>query len=372
MEDENKKAISEFLMDIDILDSINSRLSHFNVFETLGIVNAEIRHSNVLAWLLNPNENHGLGDTFIKKLIQHIFYNSSNGLQKTSLDLFTISLMDYNDFFVRREWRNIDIIAVSELNKLVLIIENKIWSCESSNQLQKYYQIVDEEFSGYEKIFIYLTPNGDSPSDESKWITLDYGCILENLLKAIELNRETIGTSVNAFLEQYIAILRRYIVGESELEKICRQIYYKHQKALDLIFEYKPDVCSDISKFIENLITEHKLVNDISTKSYVRFITNRIDDLIEKKGRDWTSTKRILLFEINIRYERIVLKLLIGPGDDSIRQKLYDVAVKNTHIFKRVAGKLTIKWTQIYSKEIMPKNYIEKYESNVDLIQEEI
>lgn len=372
-EEDNKKAIGAFLMDIDVLDSINSRLAHFNVFETLGIINAEIRHSNVLAWLLNPNENHGLGDFFIKKLIQSIFYNSGNALKNTSFDLFKISLMDYNDFFVRREWRNIDLLAVSETNKLILIIENKIWSKESSNQLKKYYQIANEEFPNYEKVFIYLTPHGDSPSDEDNWMIMDYNCILENLQKAIDLKHETIGASVKTFLEQYMVILRRYIVGDSELENICREIYYKHQKALDLIFEYKPDIYSEIASYLGSLIGANPdLINDISTKNYVRFTTKKFDNLIEKKGKEWTTTQRILLFEIQIKNEKVVLKLIIGPGDEGIRQKLYDVAINNSDVFKGLFGALTPKWTQIYSKELLPKNYIEKHDSSLDLIQEEI
>lgn len=57
-------------MDMEIFEQIEAKLSDFNAFETLGVVNTEIRHSNVLAWLLNPRENHGIGDVFIKKLIQ--------------------------------------------------------------------------------------------------------------------------------------------------------------------------------------------------------------------------------------------------------------------------------------------------------------
>lgn len=53
-----EKSLENFLMDIDVLYELNSYLSDFNAFETLGIVNTEISHSNVLGWLLDPNENH--------------------------------------------------------------------------------------------------------------------------------------------------------------------------------------------------------------------------------------------------------------------------------------------------------------------------
>jgi hypothetical protein len=31
-------------------------------------------------------------------------------------------------------------------------------------------------------------------------------------------------------------------VGQSEVEKIAIEIYKKHQEALDIIFQYKPDI----------------------------------------------------------------------------------------------------------------------------------
>lgn len=49
-----------------------SLISRFNIFDVLKIFRTEIRHSNMLAWLLNPNENHGFSDTFIRGVIQRI------------------------------------------------------------------------------------------------------------------------------------------------------------------------------------------------------------------------------------------------------------------------------------------------------------
>lgn len=52
------------------LDKLEEMLSDFNIFETLGLVNADIRHSNVLSWLLNPNANHGLNIYFLKLFLK--------------------------------------------------------------------------------------------------------------------------------------------------------------------------------------------------------------------------------------------------------------------------------------------------------------
>ena len=54
------KALRNFLMDIDCLDALIEWTSRFNIFDILKITQTEIRHSNIISWLLNPNGNHGL------------------------------------------------------------------------------------------------------------------------------------------------------------------------------------------------------------------------------------------------------------------------------------------------------------------------
>ena len=64
---EEEKILEDFILKNPELDRLENLLGIFNVFEILDIVNAEIRHSNVLAWLFNPNSNHGLSESFLKQ-----------------------------------------------------------------------------------------------------------------------------------------------------------------------------------------------------------------------------------------------------------------------------------------------------------------
>lgn len=45
-------------------------LGKFNPFRILKIEDYEIRHSNVIAWLLDPKESHGLGTEILSKFIK--------------------------------------------------------------------------------------------------------------------------------------------------------------------------------------------------------------------------------------------------------------------------------------------------------------
>ncbi|GAB3056844.1 PD-(D/E)XK nuclease family protein [Salinicoccus sesuvii] len=122
----DKQALQDFFMGINNLNQIEKKTSKFNAFETLGIVHTEIRHSNVLGWLMSPNEQHGIGGAFVEKIIQEIARN--HNIEQYGHDPLQMLLWDYHDLVVRREWRNIDLIAISEANKLMLVIENKVWS----------------------------------------------------------------------------------------------------------------------------------------------------------------------------------------------------------------------------------------------------
>jgi hypothetical protein len=92
----------------------------FNPFNILAIENYEIRHSNVLAWLLNPNGNHGLGDYFLKKVLSQAVLINEDVLGD-EINLMKIHLADFGDTIVRREEQNIDILLRSKRNKLLFI-----------------------------------------------------------------------------------------------------------------------------------------------------------------------------------------------------------------------------------------------------------
>jgi len=60
-------ALNTLVVESEELRQLESVLGQFNTFRVLGIEDAEIRHSNMLAWLLTPSESHGLGDRFLRR-----------------------------------------------------------------------------------------------------------------------------------------------------------------------------------------------------------------------------------------------------------------------------------------------------------------
>lgn len=351
-------ALEQFLLDNPALDNLEALLGEFNVFETLNIINAEIRHSSVLSWLLDPTANHGLGDYFLKQFLKH-FVTTNKSILHDLISLFDIETFNFSNIEIRREWRNIDLLIIVENDncKLLITIENKIKSSEHSSQLQRYREIINNDFKDYLKLFIYLTPENAIPSDEN-WLPFDYSTIANLIDTVVKNKNSTINEGVLDFIVQYNKILRRYIVGDSEVERICRMIYKKHKTALDLIFQYKPDVQLDIKEYlIQKIQSTVPLISDQATKTYIRFSTQLFDEMIDNVSEGWTKTNRILLYELKNYEERLTLNLLIGPGPDDYRMKLFSIFSDKQSLFTLAKADKYIgkKYHTVFQRVILKK-----------------
>lgn len=127
------------------------RKTYFNLFTTLGYQRLEDVHSNILAWLLNPEESHGLGDAFLRDFVRQVFDKE---------------LPKYFSVNVKRESQDGDDRPdiVVEGNNWWLIIENKIDSIEQENQTKRYADRWRKKGINGENVFLaFLSPSGWLP-----------------------------------------------------------------------------------------------------------------------------------------------------------------------------------------------------------------
>jgi len=141
-------------------------------------------------------------------------------------------------------------------------------------------------------------------------------------------------------------------MDESELAILARRIYTTHRTALDYIFEQRPDFLLTVKKTLDNLITQRdELVLDHSSKSYIEFAAKEWSSGAFLSGDgSWTASKRILLFEFVSDRDKVQLRLIIGPGENAIRQRLYDFAKSHSELFKPSTQSLSARWNTIWSK----------------------
>lgn len=364
---EEKIPLEKLVMDQD-LEELENLLDEFNIFEVLGAVRVELRHSEFLAYLMNPQQSHGLGDNFVKKFLQKIIVGIDQpDLAVSAID---IDIWGLNEIEVQREWNNIDILLLSEENQFAVVIENKIYSNEHSGQLERYRKIVRKQFPDWKILFLYLTPEGEDPSDAS-YLPVSYDLVSEIIDNLLISRKSSLGPDVYTMMSHYTAMLRRQILGNSDTQELARKIYKRHQRAFDFIFENKPDLQNDLSDLLAQIINEFSEVNlDYQSKLHVGFSVPEWDlpKLLESEG--WTKSKRLILFEFANGKDQLRIKLYIGPGPETTRQKLLDIALDNGNVFKSQYKNLNKKWNDIYTYNILSKN--DYHEAIIDDLEEKI
>lgn len=290
----DREALQNLLLDTECLDELLPWTGKFNIFDILKISRAEIRHSNMLGWLLDPNENHGLGDAFLKGLLQRLVENDSDG----RYDVFGVLLMDMYTFSVYREWKNIDILLISDKEQTLIAIENKVGSREHSDQLNRYRKILEEEYPNHQKIYVFLTPDGEDPSDVENWDIFTYSDVVDNLENMC--SRTELQPDINLMIVNYIDVVRRDVMKDQQLIDVCNKIYNKHKKALDLIFENRIDGTMQISEAIRTTLRElaesGRIIfnEDWSSSTYFIFHTRRMDGYLnplDEPKSSWNTTR---------------------------------------------------------------------------------
>jgi len=358
------EALEDFVAENDELELLENNLSGFNIFEAIGSIRRELRHSDFLKFVFDPTENHGLGGYALKEFLKYIVKKNKSFLHISVIDVDTYDLVDTE---LRREWKSIDILAVSNANKLIVCIENKIDTTEHSNQLTKYEDIVKNEYQGFTKIFIYLTPEGDSTRENNDWISVSYSDIYTVVSKIIDSKSTNIGSDVLILLKHYNEMVNRHIMSDNQISDLCKKIYQNHRQALDLIFEHKPDVFIEIKDYLMNIITRQSnegIQLSHASKSSIQFSCKEWDG-IEGNSSEygaWAKSNKTLMFEFVNTVEGVVLKLTIGPGDKSFRQNVFNVASNNSEIFTSKSKSLYDKWTMIYKKSFITKKNLELWD----------
>lgn len=242
-------AIDSFAQDISCLNDVYRELNTINFFEVLKISEMEIRHSNMLSWLLDPKGTSGFGDKLLKQFALKCIEGDSK------MTPTRVELLDFDDAIVEREVSiknehksnngNIDILISSRNANMVICIENKINSKEiagndeSEGQLSRYYKYVEDTYSEYKyRYYIFLSPSGMLPKrDEDKdiWKVIDYDEVCSWIQSIKNIYRSNISDNAELFISQYVDIIRKRVLY-GELSETCDNIYMKHIDAFE-IFE---------------------------------------------------------------------------------------------------------------------------------------
>jgi hypothetical protein len=349
----NRELLEAFVIDNDDLERLEDLISEFNLFEAVGAVRQELRHSDTLRFLLDPSAAHGFGAAFLGEFLKRAL--ADQGLER--FGPVEVDAADLSRTVVSREWKNIDLLLRNDPARFVVAIENKVGSGEHSNQLQRYREIVEAECPRHRRALLFLTPDGVAPSDEA-WIPVSYDVVEACVQRVLARWESRIGPDVATLLRHYDTLLRRHIVSESDIARLCRRIYAKHQQALDLIFEHRPDAHSRVVDAVRDILLASS-ADGVRTghlaKSQLHFW------LAEWEGQAWQATGgrwqsvegRLLRFEFRVYTNRCVMALIIGPGDPGAREAVYAAFAQAEPALGGMGDTLSPSFTSVFRGEWM-------------------
>lgn len=369
------QALERFVVENDDLLAIEEQIGRFNIFDALSIARVEIRHSNYLAWLLTPGESHGQGELFLKALLMDVLRKARQQGVTPPVSPVDLDGADLQGVEIRREWRNIDLLLTCDEPNFAIAIENKIDSGEHSNQLQRYEDTIAVELPKARRLFVFLTPEGDEASDPD-WVTYSYADLHQVFTRTRKANAGAIGSDVAVFLDHYLSLIGNRFMENEDIDKLCRQIYSNHRRALDLIWERVGTPASGLVGRIEKWIEERPdQWMHISTKQKeVEFIPTAWAKMLPPIGKRRTFEPEHWM-TVRLRAVNTGLRLFVvvcPTTDQAVRKKVVERLLrdKSEFGFSTFFKRLTEDWTRVISEVLC--ELPEDEELDVDAVMEQV
>lgn len=339
----------------EAFQKIERTLRVFCPFEAMGMVDAEIRHSNFLAAMLDPFGPHGLGEQLLRSFIDSILVKLGplSGFSRLSLHLRNL-----DEAIIRREWNHIDLLVELPSARLVLVFELKINARESRGQLDAYNTIVNKQWPAigerpWHRLFFFLTPDILKPSNDV-WQAIGYHIVTDAIRVVLKRNAPNTSPAL-MMLSAYSDMLRRHHMKDDELAEIAQSLWKRHPEALRFLMDQQPDETGDLSSLIKARLSEiakaastesiSLIANDASEPTARLYVSgwNSFQDKVKSNGA--ASARHLVWIAIRCQRGQVYGRLVLGPGPREIREAIFNEV---RHQMEREAN-LSDSWTRLAS-----------------------
>lgn len=219
----------------------NRKGENYNLFSILSIERYELKHSALIANLLDPKGSHGCGDAFLRAFFEIALKGTAYPFESSSPDSCT---EHYTGPIAGDTGGRIDILVKS--SQYGLIIENKIYAGDQDKQLIRYDNYGKTTFGADGYLLVYLTLYGYDASKESTatksaeevgYLRLSYA---EDILRWLEQCARLAYDKplVRESLNQYIRTIKQLTYQDMNLKNI--------RKIIDLAVDH-PEVVATLS-----------------------------------------------------------------------------------------------------------------------------
>jgi hypothetical protein len=375
---------------LNVLES--SDTGCFNIFRALKADQKELRHSDVLAWLLSPEEAPDQSAAFLRGILRLLARKAPNCLKGIALN------ESFSDTEVHREFQDIDILLVSESRRLVIAIENKWNSREGQGQLGRYRKLIDAQFPDFSRLFVFLTAAGDEPRDPA-YIPVSYREIVplvKSLHKQLGGNRLPTIQEVQVFADQYFRLISEQLKAAvkakiqlpDEIESACtRLIDGKPQFVAQLLIQverWREDASRALGSFLSAVVDAEFGPDTFrdTVSVWLRFVppefdsvtilrNSSSDDDLQNKLAQYTFHiipfgRDDVPYASNAAFEEDGILFTLGmarakPGYEKLREIIYLEAKKRVDVFNSATTEVLrgarfstlIKFTLVTGKEIL-------------------
>ncbi len=348
---ELKVKLNELVQDLEFLKLDKILKKNINVFQILGIETKEVFYSRMIAWLLNPNENHDFGADFLREFLKELFKNNQTYFKNKKIDFIDIDCINLQNTYVAIEKtilsnRRIDIFVKIDngREKWIIIIENKINSLESPNQTIFYEKEVSTKFPDYTKICVFLNPEGNIPSSKD-FIPCDYEFIKNLIDKMLQNSEEKVE---NYLLSQFSKSIEVFVMNNPELENLLRNLYERYCDIFSFLFKKFAEF--DIGQFQDVLSTlaqkiEQELGENFSVyfgKTWINVFKNDWFEIQNKKGWDSSKYFKLVIYSFLIVDDKLRFKIESYTSNKTIREKFRQELINIFSTNKELSQKIQL------------------------------
>lgn len=250
----------------------------FNAFDVLRYSDYEIRHSNVLGWLLTPGATHGAGDAFVREFIQCLKSKQNSG-KLAGLD--PRSGFAPEEVRVERELDFVDVTVFFEQEpRLLLAIENKLssWALDHVTQVREYEKKLRKKYrEEYPIQSVLLTASRvRGPKTDTDYVHVSWHEIRDLVLGL--LDRGCFKSSeARDFVGQYLEIVERNVLGLGASADCFGQLVKRHAPVLEwLLAGGVRDIPTDRVETVNRLLAEFR--------HRPRELRDAVRELLQSKG----------------------------------------------------------------------------------------
>jgi hypothetical protein len=210
--------------------------------------------TDVLAFFLDNNASHGLGNAALEALLELLPDDVSSSLSANLINTPEREVASDNG-------NRIDLLMESD--EWLLVLENKIFHTQN-NPFDDYQAFAKQRYPSKEHIYVVLSPSGEAPSG---WYGISYPALINTLKE--KLATCFISQPMNKWLvllREFILHLEQLMTNGSEVSEQTSEFVLEHLDEIQRVQELKDRVINSLQFECKSFLEEKFNGKEVKTR----------------------------------------------------------------------------------------------------------